>query len=218
MMFVVDTAEGRIVDDAELKHDVAGRFPYRKWLDKNVFELDELDDAEPHRRRSPASELLAAAARVRLHRRGRRADHRADGADRQGADRLDGHRHAARGAQRPRAEPVRLLPPAVRAGDEPADRSDPRGARDVARDHDGSRRQHVRRDARAVPPAPAARPDHRQRSDLAKIRAVQRGRVRADARCRCSYPRRRRRRTGSPTRSTGCAAPRSRRSTTATTC
>jgi glutamate synthase (NADPH/NADH) large chain len=47
MMFVVDTAEGRIVDDAELKHDVAGRFPYRKWLDKNVFELDELDDADP---------------------------------------------------------------------------------------------------------------------------------------------------------------------------
>ena len=48
MMFVVDTVEGRIVDDAELKRDVAGRFPYRKWLDKNVFELDELDGgAEP---------------------------------------------------------------------------------------------------------------------------------------------------------------------------
>ncbi|MGE3544184.1 MAG: glutamate synthase large subunit, partial [Kofleriaceae bacterium] len=45
MMFVVDTAEGRIVDDAELKRDVAGRFPYRKWLAKNVFELSELDDA-----------------------------------------------------------------------------------------------------------------------------------------------------------------------------
>ena len=44
MMFVVDTAEGRIVDDAELKRDVAGRFPYRKWLDKNVFEMHELDD------------------------------------------------------------------------------------------------------------------------------------------------------------------------------
>ncbi|HEX4422966.1 MAG TPA: glutamate synthase large subunit, partial [Kofleriaceae bacterium] len=48
MMFVVDTVEGRIVDDAELKRDVAGRFPYRKWLDKNVFELHELDGgAEP---------------------------------------------------------------------------------------------------------------------------------------------------------------------------
>ncbi|HET9625930.1 MAG TPA: glutamate synthase central domain-containing protein, partial [Kofleriaceae bacterium] len=48
MMFVVDTVEGRIVDDAELKRDVAGRFPYRKWLDKNVFELHELEGgAEP---------------------------------------------------------------------------------------------------------------------------------------------------------------------------
>jgi glutamate synthase (NADPH/NADH) large chain len=47
MMFVVDTAEGRIVDDAELKREVASRFPYRKWLDKNVFELVELDDAPP---------------------------------------------------------------------------------------------------------------------------------------------------------------------------
>ncbi len=47
MMFVIDTAEGRIVDDAELKHDVASRFPYRRWLAKNVFELAELDDADP---------------------------------------------------------------------------------------------------------------------------------------------------------------------------
>ena len=50
MMFVVDTSEGRIVDDAELKHDVAGRFPYRKWLDKNVFEPEELEDAAPPER------------------------------------------------------------------------------------------------------------------------------------------------------------------------
>jgi glutamate synthase (NADPH/NADH) large chain len=47
MMFVIDTAEGRIVDDAELKHDVASRFPYRRWLAKNVFHLADLDSAEP---------------------------------------------------------------------------------------------------------------------------------------------------------------------------
>ncbi|CAN5913566.1 glutamate synthase large subunit [soil metagenome] len=47
MMFVVDTSEGRIVDDAELKRDVAGRFPYRKWLEKNVFERHERDDLPP---------------------------------------------------------------------------------------------------------------------------------------------------------------------------
>jgi glutamate synthase (NADPH/NADH) large chain len=46
-MFVVDTDEGRIVSDDELKRDVAGRFPYKKWLDKNVFEMHELDAAPP---------------------------------------------------------------------------------------------------------------------------------------------------------------------------
>ena len=45
MMFVVDTDEGRIVDDDELKRDVAGRFPYRKWLDQNVYEMSEFPDA-----------------------------------------------------------------------------------------------------------------------------------------------------------------------------
>jgi glutamate synthase (NADPH/NADH) large chain len=47
MMLVVDTEEGRIVDDAELKRDVAGRFPYRRWLDKNVFALTDFDDPPP---------------------------------------------------------------------------------------------------------------------------------------------------------------------------
>ncbi len=46
-MFVVDTVEGRIVADDEIKHDVAGRFPYGKWLDKNVFDLHELEAAPP---------------------------------------------------------------------------------------------------------------------------------------------------------------------------
>src|SRR3569833_1367652 len=47
MMFVVDTAEGRNDDNTEHKRDDANRFPYRKWLDKNVFELAEMDDAVP---------------------------------------------------------------------------------------------------------------------------------------------------------------------------
>ncbi|MEO8700392.1 MAG: glutamate synthase large subunit [Kofleriaceae bacterium] len=63
MMFVVDTAEGRIVDDAELKRDVAGRFPYRKWLDKNVFELHELEDDD-----APAPQPITGDALVRLQR------------------------------------------------------------------------------------------------------------------------------------------------------
>jgi glutamate synthase (NADPH/NADH) large chain len=46
-MFVVDTDEGRIVSDDELKRDVAARFPYRRWLDRNTFVFDELPDQPP---------------------------------------------------------------------------------------------------------------------------------------------------------------------------
>ncbi|MBZ0234623.1 MAG: glutamate synthase subunit alpha, partial [Deltaproteobacteria bacterium] len=46
-MFVVDTVEGRIVADDEIKKDVSGRFPYGKWLDKNVFDLHELEPSPP---------------------------------------------------------------------------------------------------------------------------------------------------------------------------
>jgi len=62
MMFVVDTAEGRIVDDDELKRDVAGRFPYRKWLAKNVLALAALEDDAPLDRL--AGEVLARLQRA----------------------------------------------------------------------------------------------------------------------------------------------------------
>ena len=47
-MFLVDTEEGRIVEDDELKRDITGRWPYRQWLDKNVFTFDELPTVPRH--------------------------------------------------------------------------------------------------------------------------------------------------------------------------
>ena len=44
-MFLVDTDEGRILEDDEVKRDITARFPYRKWLNKNTFTFDELKDA-----------------------------------------------------------------------------------------------------------------------------------------------------------------------------
>ncbi|MCW4355590.1 glutamate synthase large subunit [Hoyosella sp. YIM 151337] len=41
-VFVVDTAAGRIVPDAELKAELAAEHPYKKWLDEGLTELDEL--------------------------------------------------------------------------------------------------------------------------------------------------------------------------------
>jgi glutamate synthase (NADPH/NADH) large chain len=43
-MFLVDTSEGRIIDDEELKRDISSRWPYRRWLDENVFTMDEFPE------------------------------------------------------------------------------------------------------------------------------------------------------------------------------
>jgi glutamate synthase (NADPH) large chain len=43
-MFLVDTEQGRVLDDEELKSEIANRWPYKLWLEQNVFELDELPE------------------------------------------------------------------------------------------------------------------------------------------------------------------------------
>jgi hypothetical protein len=44
-MFLVDTVEGRIISDNEIKSKVARQQPYRRWLDENRIELRGLFDA-----------------------------------------------------------------------------------------------------------------------------------------------------------------------------
>ena len=45
-MFMLDSAQGRLVDDAELKRDLAARQPYGEWLAANRFALDDLPAAD----------------------------------------------------------------------------------------------------------------------------------------------------------------------------
>ncbi|BBY80957.1 glutamate synthase large subunit [Mycolicibacterium pulveris] len=53
-MFLVDTAQGRIVDDEEIKAELAAEHPYQEWLDQGLFRLDELPQGDyvrmPHHR------------------------------------------------------------------------------------------------------------------------------------------------------------------------
>ncbi|MCX2933440.1 glutamate synthase large subunit [Mycobacterium sp. CVI_P3] len=53
-MFLVDTAQGRIVDDEEIKAELAAEQPYQEWLDDGLFNLDELPQGNyvkmPHHR------------------------------------------------------------------------------------------------------------------------------------------------------------------------
>jgi len=46
-MFLVDTEQGRIIDDAEIKAAMAAERPYRQWLDEHLVHLDDLP-AAPH--------------------------------------------------------------------------------------------------------------------------------------------------------------------------
>jgi len=44
-IFLVDTAQGRIIDDAELKQRYAAAKPYREWLDRHLVTLGALPEA-----------------------------------------------------------------------------------------------------------------------------------------------------------------------------
>lgn len=44
-MLLVDTEEGRIVSDEEIKHRIAAEKPYREWLNKHVVHVDDLPEA-----------------------------------------------------------------------------------------------------------------------------------------------------------------------------
>src|SRR5437588_6444963 len=43
-MFLVDTAQGRLLDDEEIKADIVGRKPYRSWVTQYRISLDELPE------------------------------------------------------------------------------------------------------------------------------------------------------------------------------
>src|SRR6267143_5318428 len=46
-MFLIDTEQGRIIADEEIKNDIATQHPYRQWLDQHMMELAHLPDP-PH--------------------------------------------------------------------------------------------------------------------------------------------------------------------------
>ena len=46
-MFLVDTEQGRIIDDEELKSEHASRHPYGQWLAENRLTLDDLPETTP---------------------------------------------------------------------------------------------------------------------------------------------------------------------------
>ena len=159
-IFLVDTAEGRLLEDEEVKTDLAADHPYGDWLHAGLVHLDDL----PERERQRADRLRPAdpAARLRLHRRGTAHHLVPDGQDRGRADRVDGHRHPGGRAVGQAEAGVRLLHPAVRPGHQPAAGRDPRGAGHLAVHHDRPRAEPARAEPGLLPADRAAVPGDRR--------------------------------------------------------
>ena len=58
-MLLIDFEQGRIVEDAELKSDLADAHPYEKWLEQAQYKLDDLEVIEPEFEELPQDENLA---------------------------------------------------------------------------------------------------------------------------------------------------------------
>jgi glutamate synthase (NADPH/NADH) large chain len=61
-MFLVDTVEGRIISDKEIKQKLASRHPYSEWLKENQITIDQLP--EPSRMHFPDAETLLRRQRA----------------------------------------------------------------------------------------------------------------------------------------------------------
>ena len=134
-MFLVDTEQGRIIPDDELKAAITGAHPYEQWVRESLVNLADLPDpgtvhpARPRDGPPPPGGL-------RLHHRGRPADRQRHGDHRRRPDRLHGQRRPAGRPLGAPAAPLQLLQAALRAGHQPAGGRDPRG------DHHGHRPVH----------------------------------------------------------------------------
>ena len=212
-IFLIDTEQGRIIADEEIKRDLASQQPYAQWLERE----------HGGARRSQAGAAAAAArslhdaepaAHVRLHAGGSEDSARADGAERRRSDRLDGHRHGAGRAVGQAAAALRLLHAAVRAGHEPAARRDSRRAGDVDGIDDRSGGEPAEAGSGGVPAdQDRSRPSSTTRSWRGCATSTSAASSRSRCRC-CSRPTRAA--PGSRARSKICSGARAKRSKRAT--
>ncbi len=142
-MLLVDLDEGRLIPDEELKATLAKSHPYKDWLKQTQIVLEELPGGGQHR-----ADLQPGAARsstgLRLQPGRPENPDDADGLDRRGSDRLHGQRRADFGVVGQAEAAVHLFQAELRAGDQPADRSDPRGTGDEPRLHHRAAAEPVR--------------------------------------------------------------------------
>ncbi len=96
-MLLVDLERGRIIDDDELKEEIASAHPYQAWLDQTQIKLESLPD-EVTPMPPPQARAARSPAGLRLHAGGSALLPEADGAFGRGYGRRHGARHALGGA------------------------------------------------------------------------------------------------------------------------
>ena len=160
-MFLADLSEHRIIEDDEIKSELAAEHPYAEWLHAGLIHLDDIPDRE-HIVHTHASVTRRQQVFGYTEEELRDPAH-PDGQLRRRAAGLDGHRHPDRRAERQAAAALRLLRPALRPGHQPAAGRDPRGAGHVALGQHRPRGQPARPDPGVVPPDRAAVPGDLQR-------------------------------------------------------
>ena len=61
-MFLVDMNDGRIIEDEEIKKEVVSRYPYRKWIKKNILPLSKI----PYSKNKTPDEKINFETRLKI--------------------------------------------------------------------------------------------------------------------------------------------------------
>ncbi len=129
-MLLVDTEQGRIIDDDELKRTLATAKPYREWIDRSRIALDALPDpAPPQVSDVPLLDRQQVFGYTQEDLKIILAPMAENGEEAIGSM---GQRRGASGAVEQAEGSLQLLQATIRAGHQSSDRSDPRGVGDVA--------------------------------------------------------------------------------------
>ena len=132
-MFLIDLEQGRMIDDEELKSNLANSKPYKQWIENLRIKLDDVaGGGEPATANESNVTLLDRQQAFGYTQEDIKFLMSPHGASRRRSHRLNGQRQPAGRPLQQRQAAVQLLQAAVCAGDQSADRPDPRSHRDVA--------------------------------------------------------------------------------------